>query len=68
MEYSEILRTSMDIEEEKRENTLVLDTIKNLETERRCWRLVGGVLIERNLGEVVNSLKENVEVFEKTGV
>ncbi|EGR34538.1 prefoldin subunit 2, putative [Ichthyophthirius multifiliis] len=68
MEYSEILRTSMDIEEEKRENTLVLDTIKNLENDRKCWRLVGGVLVERTLGEVVQSLKENVEVFDKTGI
>ncbi|KAL4508090.1 hypothetical protein ABPG72_021463 [Tetrahymena utriculariae] len=68
MEYSELLRTSMDIEEEKRENQLVIETIKNLESERRCWRLVGGVLVERTLGEVLNSLKENVESFEKTGV
>lgn len=56
----------MDIEEEKRENQLVIDTVKNLEAERRCWRLVGGVLVERNLGEVMNSLKESIETFDKT--
>ncbi|KAL4485760.1 hypothetical protein ABPG72_012300 [Tetrahymena utriculariae] len=58
MEYSELLRTSIDIEEEKRENQLVIETIKNLESERRCRRLVGGVLVERTLGEVLNSLKK----------
>jgi len=56
----------MDIEEEKRENQLVIDTVKNLEAERRCWRLVGGILVERNLGEVINSLKESIETFDKT--
>ena len=40
--------------------------MKNLEAERRCWRLVGGVLVERNLGEVMNSLKESIETFDKT--
>ena len=40
--------------------------MKNLDSKRRCWRLVGGVLVERNLVEVTNSLKENLELLEKT--
>jgi len=41
---------------------LVLDTIKDLESSRRCWRLVGGVLIERNIGEVTPAIKNNIEM------
>lgn len=58
---------SMDVEEEVRENQLVIETIKHLENERKCWRLVGGVLVERTLGEVMTSLLEAVESFVQTG-
>jgi prefoldin subunit 2 len=66
MEYSELFRTTLDLEEEKREHTLVMEAIKDLEAERKCWRLVGGVLVERNLGEVMQSLRENIEFLDKT--
>lgn len=66
MEYSDLFRTTLDIEEEKREHILVIDSIKSLEPERKCWRLVGGVLVERSLAEVMTSLKENVEMLDKT--
>lgn len=33
----------------------------------RCWRLIGGVLVERKLDEVSASLKESLELLEKTG-
>ncbi len=49
MEYSDLFRTSLDIEDEKREHNLVIDSIKDLELTRKCWRLVGGVLVERTL-------------------
>ena len=64
IEYSEIFRTTMDLEDEKRENNLVIESIKNLDSSRKAWRLVGGVLVERNLGEVMTSLKENIEFLE----
>ncbi len=66
MEYSELFRTTFDIEDEKREHILVIDSIKNLEPERKCWRLVGGVLVERTLGEIMVSLKESIELLDKT--
>jgi len=37
-----------------------LETIKNLEPERTCWRKVGGVLVKRNIGEVIPAIKENI--------
>jgi len=66
----------LDIEDERKEHGLVLDAVKNIDLNRRltsliiqrCWRLVGGVLVERNLGEVLTSLRENIELLDKTAL
>ncbi|KRX07946.1 Prefoldin [Pseudocohnilembus persalinus] len=65
-EYSELFRTQLDLEEEKREHELVIDAIKDLEADRKCWRLVGGVLIEKQQSEVMLNLKEGLEQISKT--
>ena len=35
---------------------LVLETIKDLEDDRKCWRMVNGVLFDKNKSEVVPEL------------
>ena len=45
----------MDLNEHK----LVIDTLVGVEPERRCFRLVGGVLVERKVGEVSPALQNN---------
>ena len=45
---------------------LVIETLEKVEKDRRCFRLVGGVLVERQVGEVEPALvgnKEKVNVF-----
>jgi hypothetical protein len=37
----------MEIEDEKKENELVIESISKLEDTRKCWRLVNGVLMEK---------------------
>ena len=37
----------LEIEDEKKENELVLESITKLEDDRKCWRLVNGVLMEK---------------------
>ncbi|CAD8091849.1 unnamed protein product [Paramecium sonneborni] len=66
-DYAEIFRVYLDIEDERKEHTLVLDAVKNIDPKRRCWRLIGGVLVERQLEDVLKSLKESLELLEKTG-
>ena len=39
--------------------SLVLDALKNVEGSRKCFRLVGGVLVERTVDEVAPSLEKN---------
>mmetsp|Transcript_20820 Transcript_20820/g.24052 ORF Transcript_20820/g.24052 Transcript_20820/m.24052 type:complete len:135 (+) Transcript_20820:39-443(+) len=65
-EYGQIFKVIIDLEEEKKEHLLVKEAMKDLEKERKCWRLVGGVLVERTVGEVLPSLEGNVEMIEKT--
>lgn len=58
------------LEDEKRETILVLEAIKELDHTRRCWRSIGGVLVERTIGEVIPALKLRVdnEITEKLKV
>lgn len=46
---------------EKDEHKLVLDQLTKLEPERRAFRLVGGVLVERTVGEVLPPIQQNYE-------
>ncbi|RKP13221.1 hypothetical protein BJ684DRAFT_10393, partial [Piptocephalis cylindrospora] len=38
---------------------LVVNTITPMSGDRKCFRLVGGVLVERTVGEVLPALKAN---------
>ena len=39
---------------------LVVDSLKELDPKRKCFRMVGGVLVERTVGEVLPALNSNV--------
>ena len=47
----------MEIEDEKKENELVIDSISKLEDTRKCWRLVNGVLMEKTKVEVIPEMR-----------
>jgi prefoldin subunit 2 len=47
----------MEVEDEKKENELVLESISQLEDTRKCWRLVNGVLMEKTKVEVVPEMR-----------
>ncbi|CAI8032959.1 Prefoldin subunit 2 [Geodia barretti] len=50
-----------ELEGEHNEYKLVVDVLKGVEGERRCFRLVGGVLVERTVKEVLPALQYNNE-------
>ena len=52
-----LVQKLMEIEDEKRENELVLESISKLEDNRKCWRLINGVLIEKTKLEVVPEMR-----------
>ena len=38
---------------------LVIETLEGVEKDRKCFRMVGGVLVERKVGEVEPALTSN---------
>lgn len=50
-----------ELEQELTEHKIVLDTLKDLEGDRRCFRLIGGVLCEKTVKEVIPTLRSNKE-------
>ncbi|EMD40488.1 hypothetical protein CERSUDRAFT_80153 [Gelatoporia subvermispora B] len=53
-----------ELEQEAEEHGLVLSTLDEAlaeEPDRKCFRLVGGVLVERTVKDVVPALKTNKE-------
>lgn len=41
--------------------SLVIDTLKEVDETRKCYRMVGGVLVERTVKEVLPALENNKE-------
>jgi prefoldin subunit 2 len=52
-----LVQKLMEIEDEKKENELVLESISKLEDSRKCWRLINGVLMEKTKVEVVPEMR-----------
>lgn len=50
---------------EKHEHELALEAMRKVEAGRPCFRLVGGVLVQRTAGEVIPSLEANLKNIEQ---
>merc|ERR1712150_117972 len=64
-ECDSILTKIEEIDIELNEHKLVEETLKPLDSNRRSYRLIGGVLVERTVGEVLPSViinRENLEL------
>ncbi|CAG8541576.1 314_t:CDS:2 [Dentiscutata heterogama] len=48
-----------ELESEVEEHKAVIDTISPLNGDRKCFRLVGGVLVERTVKDVLPALQTN---------
>ncbi|KAK5940567.1 Cochaperone prefoldin complex subunit [Knufia obscura] len=48
-----------EIEQEIEEHKLVTETLEPLPGDRKCFRLINGVLVERTVKEVLPALKTN---------
>ncbi|TVY80976.1 putative prefoldin subunit [Lachnellula suecica] len=54
-----------DVEAEADEHRLVLETLEPLPVDRKCFRMINGVLVERTVKDVVPALKTNSEGLKK---
>uniref|UniRef100_A0A7N0VC87 Prefoldin subunit 2 n=1 Tax=Kalanchoe fedtschenkoi TaxID=63787 RepID=A0A7N0VC87_KALFE len=59
--YSKITELEMEV----REHTLVINAIQPLDPSRRCYRMIGGVLVERTIKEVLPAVQRNKEGIEE---
>ena len=59
-ELQAIARKIGELEQEKEEHLLVIDTLKPLK-DRNCYRLVGGVLVKSNAEETLPQVEGNLE-------
>ncbi|XP_071959059.1 prefoldin subunit 2-like [Antedon mediterranea] len=54
-----------ELETEANEHSLVIKTLGVVDGERKCFRLVGGVLVERTVKDVLPALKHNKDGLTK---
>ncbi|CAK7331538.1 unnamed protein product [Dovyalis caffra] len=59
--YSKITELEMDASE----HSLVVNAIQPLDQSRRCYRMIGGVLVERTVKEVLPAVQRNKEGIEE---
>ena len=60
-EYKQLVKIVISLEDEKKEHRAVLDSIESLEEGRRCFRSVGGVLVEHKVGEARVALQTRLQ-------
>jgi prefoldin subunit 2 len=67
-ERDQLRNKLIELQQESREHELVLQTLGPLDAERRAWRKVGGVLVERNVGQCREMVQANLESIVKMAV
>jgi prefoldin subunit 2 len=65
-ECQQLMSKVAELEMDRNEHKLVEDTLEPLDPSRRAYRLVGEILVERTVREVLPSVRENREHLEKT--
>ncbi len=43
-----------------------MNNVEPLKGDRKCWKVLGGVLVEQTLPETVEALKQTVAMLEQT--
>jgi len=64
-EQRSMVNKIMELEHELAEHKTVLSTLKEVSPERKCFRVIGGVLVERTVGEVMPAVASNRDQLEK---
>ncbi|KAF2159318.1 hypothetical protein M409DRAFT_71097 [Zasmidium cellare ATCC 36951] len=54
-----------EVEQEAEEHKLVLETLTPLDGERKCFRMINGVLLERTVKDVLPALQTNADGLKK---
>lgn len=57
---TELINKISELEQEAKEHQLVLEAFKAVEPSRKCFRMIGGILVERTVEDIKPSLEENL--------
>ncbi|XP_047990667.1 prefoldin subunit 2 [Leguminivora glycinivorella] len=60
-EQRQLANKISELEMDLNEHKIVVETLKGVEEERRCFRMVGGVLLERTAGAALAELEANLQ-------
>eukprot|EP01129_Flabellula_baltica_P011473 TRINITY_DN5033_c0_g1_i2.p1 TRINITY_DN5033_c0_g1~~TRINITY_DN5033_c0_g1_i2.p1 ORF type:complete len:133 (+),score=36.20 TRINITY_DN5033_c0_g1_i2:26-424(+) len=63
--YSQLIQKISELENDRDEHDLVIKTITPMDGQRTCWRLIGGVLVERTVQEVVPAVSQKREKIDE---
>ncbi|CAN4099532.1 unnamed protein product [Withania somnifera] len=64
-EVTQIYSKITELEMEASEHSLVINAIQPLDPARRCYRMIGGALVERTIKEVLPAVERNKEGIEE---
>ena len=64
--YTLFFQKSIELEEELREHNLVANTLTDVNGERRCWRMIGGVLVEKNAETIKKDMESQIVNIKQT--
>lgn len=64
-EQRNLVNSLNTLEMDLKEHQTVIATLQTVDPDRKCFRLIGGVLCERTVKEVLPQLTENKEYIEK---
>ncbi|KAF3457134.1 hypothetical protein FNV43_RR01791 [Rhamnella rubrinervis] len=64
-ELNQIYSKITELEMEVSEHSLVINAIQPLDQSRRCYRMIGGVLVERTVKEVLPAVQRNKDGLEE---
>ena len=59
-EMQQIAQKIGELEQEKEEHSMVIETLKPAPSSRTCYKLIGGILVEKTVGEVLPTVVANM--------
>ncbi|KAL1131662.1 hypothetical protein AAG570_011275 [Ranatra chinensis] len=68
-EQRNLINKLSEVDIDLNEHKIVIDTLKDLDGSRKCFRLIGGVLCEKTVGDILPGLintKEQLTVLSET--
>ncbi|XP_068634004.1 prefoldin subunit 2 [Battus philenor] len=64
-EQRQLANKISELEMDLNEHKIVIETLQAVDKSRKCFRMIGGVLVERTVGEVLPDLETNQERLPK---